>query len=218
MNKKKVITIILLIVLIIIAIFLGCTIRKMIIIKDLSQKVSEYENSKNYYVKIVNSSGTTTEYYCKDDNAVLFLRTISNTGEKRNLTNYFKGEKTNTYIESGEEKIAMPNSNGLPSKITIIGLGDTNNLWQLFTVSVATSIKKGESDGKNCYILSLGKENEEYREIETGLRIKAKEGTRTDENGNVTDIIMEYHYEFNNVNDNIFTEPDISQYKIQEKN
>ena len=64
----------------------------------------------------------------------------------------------------------------------------------------------------------MGKSNEAYIEKETGLRIKAKEGTLTDVNGNVADTIVEYYYEFNNVDDSIFTEPDISQYKIQKNN
>ena len=218
MKKKKVITIILLIVLVLVLIFLACTIRKMVIIRDLSQKVAQYENSNNYYEKITNNSGTTTEYYCKGDNAVLFLNSTSSTGEIRKLTNYFEKEKTNTYIQSGEDKIAILDSNGLPSKIMIIGLGDTDNLWQLFQMSVSISIKNGEHNGKDCYILSLGKSNEVYIEKETGLRIKAKEGTMTDVNENVLDTIVEYYYEFNNVDDSIFVEPDISQYKIQNNN
>ena len=36
--------------------------------------------------------------------------------------------------------------------------------------------------------------------------------------GNKTDVIVEYNYEFNNVEDSIFTEPEISEYKIQENN
>lgn len=218
MNKRKIIKFILLIILVIIVIFSIDTIRKMIIIKDLSKKVTQYANSNNYYEKITNNSNSTTEYYCKDDKAVLFLNTISSTGESRKLTNYFRGETTNTYIESGEDKIALLNSDGLPSKIFIITLEDTDNLWQLFQLSLALSIKDCECNGKDCYVLSFYKSNEAYIDKETGLRIKAKEGTMTDENGNTTDVIVEYYYEFNNVDDNIFTEPDINQYKIQENN
>ena len=35
--------------------------------------------------------------------------TIKETGEVRKLTNYFDGEKTNTYIDTNGEKIALLN-------------------------------------------------------------------------------------------------------------
>lgn len=220
MNKKKLLVIILLIALILIVIFLGNTIRKMIIIKDLNQKVARYENSENHYEKIINNSGATetiTEYYCKGDNAVLFLNTtIKDTGETKKLTNYFKGGKTNTYIETEEEKIVLLDSNALPSKIMIHGLDYGNNIWYLFQMAVVTSIKSGEHNGKECYIISLGDKSVTYIEKETGLRVKAKEGVAVDQNGNETDIIVEYYYEFDNVDDSIFIEPDINEYTIQE--
>ena len=205
MNKKKVLTIIFIVILVLIAIFLTSTIRKMIILKDLNQKVSQYTNSKNYYEKIINSLGTTAEYYSKENNAVLFLNSNTSSGEKRILKNYFRGNTANTYIESGNDKQAILNSNGIPGKIKIIGLDIPNNLWQLFTKAVTTSIKTKEYNGKDCYILDLGNSNEAYLEKETGLRIKAKEG----------DMTVKYSYEFNNVNDSIFNEPDIKDYKLQ---
>ena len=202
MNKKKVMTIIFIIILISIAIFLTTTIRKMIILKDLNQKISQYTNSNNYYEKIIKNTGSTAEYYSKEDNAVLFLNSTDSNGERRVLKNYFKGNTTNTYIESENDKVAILNSNGIPGKITIIGLDVPDNLWQLFTRAVTTSIKSGVFNGKDCYILNS---DEAYIEKDTGLRIKAKEG----------DMTVEYSYEFNNVNDSIFQEPDIKDYKLQ---
>ena len=52
MKKKKVLKVILFIVLAIILVFLVINIRKMLIIKDLCEKVEKYETSNNYYEKI----------------------------------------------------------------------------------------------------------------------------------------------------------------------
>ena len=222
MNKRKILITILLIAIISILAFLAFTIREMITLKNLNKKVAQYVNNNEHYEKIINDSGNTTtitEYYCKGDNAVLFLNTtLNSTGETRKLTNYFKGDKVNSYIESGEDKIALLNTNGIPSKVMIRQVDAGNNLWELFLMSLATSIRSEECNGKDCYVLSLGENSKTYIDKETGLTLKAIEGTVVDENGNESVQTMQYHYEFDNVDDNIFVEPDISKYKIQENN
>ena len=222
MNKRKILITILLIAIISILAFLAFTIREMITLKNLNIKVAQFVNNNEHYEKIINDSGNTTtitEYYCKGDNAVLFLNTtLNSTGETRKLTNYFKGDKVNSYIESGEDKIALLNTNGVPSKVMIRQVDAGNNLWELFLMSLATSIRSEECNGKDCYVLSLGENSKTYIDKETGLTLKAIEGTVVDENGNESVQTMQYHYEFDNVDDNIFVEPDISKYKIQENN
>lgn len=219
MNKRKILITILLIAIIAILAFLAFTIREMITLKNLNRKVAQFVNNE-HYEKIINDSGDTTtisEYYCKGDNAVLFLNTIiKDTGKTRKLTNYYKGEKANSYIEADGNKIALLNTNGLPSKVMIRQVDAGNNLWELFLMSLATSIRSEEYNGKDCYVLSLGETSKTYIDKETGLTLKAVEGTVVDENGNESVQTMEYHYEFDNVDDNIFVEPDISEYKIQE--
>jgi len=222
MNKRKILITILLIAIIAILAFLAFMIREMITLKNLNKKVAQSVNNNEHYEKIINNSGNTTtitEYYCKGDNAVLFLNTtLNSTGETRKLTNYFKGDKVNSYIESGEDKIALLNTNGIPSKVMIRQVDSGNNLWELFLISLATSIRSEECNGKDCYVLSLGENSKTYIDKETGLTLKAIEGTVVDENGNESVQTMQYHYEFDNVDDNIFVEPDISKYKIQENN
>lgn len=219
-SKLKILRRILLTIFILIIIFLGFTVRKMIIINDLNNKASKYEEINNYYIKIINDSGSTTtvsQYYSKGNNAILYLNTnIKSTGQTRKLINYYKGDKTNTYIEADGNKVALLDTDGLPSKIRIVTLDYGNSIWNLFQGALATSIKTGEYNGKECYILSLGKNSETYIEKATGLRIKAKEGIAVDNNGNETPIKVEYYYEFGNVKDDIFAEPDISQYEVKE--
>lgn len=218
-KKLKVLKIILLIISILVVIFLGFTIRKMIIIHNLNEKVSQYVNIDNRYERIINttdSTSTVTEFYSKGDNAILFLNTTTKaTGKTNKLINYYKGENTNTYIESDGNKIALLNSNGLPSKLVILTLDYGNNIWKLFQYALATSIKSGEYKGKDCYILTINNSSESYIEKDTGLRVKAKEGNAVDQNGNTSAIMVEYYYEFGNVTDDVFVEPDINEYKIQ---
>ena len=56
-----------------------------------------------------------------------------------------------------------------------------------------------------------------YFEKETGLIIREFNGTSTKENGEVTNLVTDYRYEFNNVKDEDIIEPDISKYTIQQK-
>ena len=222
MKKMKILKIALLIIFILLIVFLTITIRRMLIIKELSAKADKSVTSKNHYEKIINNSietETITEYYCKEDKAVMFLTTtIKNTGEKRKLIKYFKGEKANIYIETKEDKVALLNSNAVPSKVIILRIDYDNNFWNLLKMAVMTPIRSIEYNGKECYCLNSLIARECYIEKKTGLILRAIDGQVEDSNGNKTDVIVEYNYEFNNVEDSIFTEPEISEYKIQENN
>lgn len=220
MDKKKIIKIVLLILLIALVLFVANIIRKMIIIKDINEKVSKYMNNDNHYEKIVSDYGeskTTTDYYCKGDKAVMFLKTTTNkTEEEKKLTQYFNGEKCNSYIEAGTTKIAMLNSNGIPSKVLVWGIDYDNNFWNLFYLALTTPIKSVEYNGKECYLLDSPVCRNAYIEKETGLTLKAIDGQIDDALGNKQDIVVEYEYNFNDVDDSIFTEPDITEYEVKQ--
>ncbi len=217
MNKKKIIKIVLLALFIILAVFLGIIIRRMIIISDITNKVSKYKDNNNHYEKIVTEyngeSKTTSEYYCKDKNAVMIVETTTKqSSEKKKLTQYFKGEKSNSYFDVGTTKIAVLNSNGVPSKIEIWGIDYNNSLWNLFYLALITPINTIEYNGKECYFLDSPELRHSYIEKETGLVLKAIDGKSENEPSS----ILEYEYNFDNVDDSIFIEPDIGQYTIQE--
>ena len=219
-KKMKIWKKILIIIGIIFIIFIIHTVRNMIILRGLETKVSKYVDSQNHYEKIINNTiqtTTVTEYYCKDDKAILNLTTtLKDTGEVRKLTNYFEGEKTNTYIDANGDKIAMLDSNGIPSKIMIISMNFDDNFWILLQVSATSFIKSEEYNGKQCYSINGSFLDETYIEKETGLMVRSIQGTSQDETGNKSDIVVEYYYEFDNVDDSVFVEPDLSEYKIQE--
>lgn len=222
MNKKKVILMVGLVIFICVVLFLGFTIRKMVILDGLAKKVETYAKSDNYYEKIVNESASTktvTEYYCKGNNAVLFLNTtVKSTGQTRVLMNYYKGDKANSYFNVGEQKVAILDSQGI-GRSMILAIDYDDDLWLLFQMAATMSIRTEEWNGKECYVVTYGRGSNEtvnYHEKETGLIIKAKEGTQTDENGNTSDCMVEYTYEFGNVQDSVFVEPDLVEYKIEE--
>ncbi len=219
MNNKKIAKIMVWLLVVCLFVFLGLTTRKMLILNGLAKKVQPYIESNNYYEKIVNnsvSSTTLTEYYCKGDKAVLSLNTtIKATGETRKLINYYEGEKTNTYMETGENKIALLNTLGVPSKIMIIGIDFNDNLWHLFQMAATSSIKSAEWKGKECYFINGDWMQETYIEKETGLMLKRTDGSVTMENGDTSDIVVEFEYEFGKVMDENLIEPNREEYEIQ---
>ena len=215
--KKKILKIIGIILLVVIAIFLIHTIRNYVIISDLQEKISKYVNSTNYRTKSVTTendgSVVTMEYYKKDNKEVVFLERMAN-NEVTKISMYSNGERTDVFTETKDSKVAQLNSG------TIMSLGIYNHLendskWQTILGCISAKIKSVDYNGKECYIVkefmssnSLTSEVvETYIDKETGLFVKSIDAG----------IVNEREYEFNTVDDSIFTEPDISQYTLKEK-
>lgn len=220
MEKKKIIKNVLKIALIVIAILLVIliihTIRNYVIVTDLQNKIAEYNGSTNYHIKSVATENNGTivkmDYYKKDGKQVVFMeRNVNN--EITRISMYNNGERTDTFTETKDSKIAQLNSG------TIMSVGIYNHLesdskWQTILGCINAKIKSVDYNGKECYIvkefmssISLTSEGAEtYIDKETGLFVKSTEA----------DIVNERSYEFNMVDDSIFTEPDISQYTLKE--
>lgn len=215
MKIKKVLKIIGIIISILIILMLIHTIRNYIIITDLQSKISNYQNSKNYHIKSVANSedGTTNtkmDYYRKNNKQAIFIERNTN-GETIKLSMYDNGERVDTFIETQDSKNAKLNSDDLMT-VNIYNYLETDNKWQTFLGSITARIKSTNLNGKECYIVkgflsstSLTSEGAEiYIDKETGLFLKTTE----------VEIITERDYEFDKVEDSIFTEPDISQYTL----
>ena len=214
MKMKKILMVLGIIIAILVVIVLVHTIRNYMIITDLQNKISQYADSVNYYTKSIATvkDGTITmEYYRKDNNQVVFLeRNLNDTINK--IAMYNNGEKTDTFTQTPDTKIAQLNSGTIMS-IGIYNHLETENNWQTFLGSMFASVKSTNYNGKDCYIIkgfmsstSLTFEGAEtYIEKDTGLFIKDIEG----------ETITEKEYEFDNVDDSIFVEPDISQYTLK---
>ncbi len=215
MKIKKILKIIGIIVGILIILLLVHTIRNYIIITDLQDKFSQYSDSSNYYIKSIatedNGTIITMEYYSKDNKQVVFLERNIN-GETSKISMYDDGEKTDTFWDNKENKIVQLDSETM-IEINIYNRLETDNNWQTFLGSIFASVKSTNYNGKECYIIKgflssnlLNFESAEiYVEKDTGLFVKAIEGSTT----------TEREYEFDNVEDTVFSEPDISQYTVK---
>lgn len=217
MNKKSFLKIIGFILLISIILLLVHTFRNFIIISNLQDKLSKYTDSDNFHIKSVTNESNgiiiTMNYYQKDNRQAIFLER-NNNGDLTKLSMYNNGERIDTFTETADSKTVKINSS---SSITvqIVDVLKTDNSWQTFLYSILARIKTVNYNGKTCYSIEnflspyyiYGTEkNEVYLDKETGLLLRQT----------LDNIISEKDYEFNSVEDSIFVEPDISQYKLQE--
>ena len=217
MKIKKVLKIMGIIIAILILFVLIHTVRNYIIITKLQDKIQPYSNSNNYYIKSVateeDKTRITMEYYKKDNKQVVFLERNLN-GEVSKISIYNNGQRTDTFTDGKDVKVAQLNS-GTVISINIYNHLETDNNWQTFLGSIFARIKSINLNGKECYRIkgflsstSLTDEGGVYIEKDTGLFIKTVEERAT----------TEREYKFDSVEDTIFTEPDISQYTLRENN
>lgn len=228
---KKFLKIFGIILLIIIVFLIFHTIRNIIIIKNITNKVESYKEKTNYYVKSISTQGIVIENFNKDGRLLLIMVHTSETGIRK-MMRYSDENVINTYIEveteTGVEKIASLNSNSLPSFQGLTNWLHTDNAGQLLLMALLTHIRSVEQNGKDCYEITyvyssnilMPAEGDFvlYIEKETGLTIKNRNGTFIDANGNEIPIIVDYEYKFDIVTDDDLKEPDISEYTIQGNN
>lgn len=218
MKGKKILKIIGIILLIILILVVIHAIRNTIIISGLQNKVKQYSNSNNYHIKATTqvSENTTMiiNQYQKEEKQLLILERIVN-DEKVKISYYNTGSRIDMFTETKDEKIAE-----LGKVNEILGLNSitplqTDNLWQTILYGLPTRITNVKVNDYECYSIDdflspynlLGKNKTEYDiEKETGLVRKII----------LDDQISMREYNFENVDDSIFVEPDISQYKIKE--
>ena len=214
MNKEKmmkILKIILIILLVIIVIVLINTFRKFMIVKGLKNNSQKYTLSKNYHIKAT-SNEITTNSYKKDDKELIIMEK----DEKEKISVYNTGNKKDIFYDTSEGKKAELNSNTTLTSREVYDYFDSQTDFQLFFASILPQVKRTEYNGKECYKLKnfftlkllWGNEiNEVYIEKDTGLVVKE----------NIDDVISEIEYEFDNVSDEMFIQPDSSKYKIIKK-
>ncbi|MCI9039132.1 MAG: hypothetical protein HFJ29_04605 [Clostridia bacterium] len=217
---KKVLKVIGIIVLIIIALFMINTIRKLAIIKNIQKNANQYTSSKNYHIKSVGSgmnedSTTIINSYCKGDNTLTTLE-MTRDGEKiHKLSVYDNGIKKDVFTETSKQKVAeMDVEESMNLIMPIYNYFEGASNMQLIWMAIVSRVEDIEYNGKQCYrvanspsssVLKTDNNNidEVYIEKDTGLVIRTHFGN----------TISEREYEFNNVQDDIFTEPDIREYE-----
>lgn len=156
MNKKKFLKLIGFIFLIIILFFIIYVLRNFIIIKNMQNKFSNYENSTNYSELITttneDSSVVLYSYYLKNSNEVILIEKITD-NEIVKISMYTTDEKSITYTESGDTKIVDIDDSSTVF-IELYNLLETDNIWQTILSSITTTIKSETYNGSDCYVIS----------------------------------------------------------------
>lgn len=208
---KKVLKIIFFIISIIIIILLIHTIKNTVIITSLQKKVNEYVDSTNYHVKFVtnekNGTVLTGNYYRKENKEVTFLERNIN-GEITKISIYEENGKVDYFIENSKEKIAKLNTNFAGAEVNIVNYLETYNIGETILSGFTSSIIETKHNEKYCYKIKKSMFNfkeDVYIERDTGLLFSI----------NQDGVISNREYEFNCVDDNIFIEPDISNYIVK---
>ena len=218
-NIRNLLKILLIVFLIVIVLFLINTFRKFFIIKELQNNFAKFSSSQNYHIKSVarEKDGVivTINYYAKGSKKVSILEREKN-GEINKISMYDNGERTDTFWDNAEAKKAKLNSEPIMMISLYNGLENDND-WFTFIASIYSNIKKTTYNGKEGYViknfmssmsLSSAEKNEILIEKATGLLLKNDTGYS----------ISEREYEFDNVSDTIFEEPDIGLYKLVDNN
>ena len=205
---KKVLKIVGIIVLVILVLFMIHAIRNYIILSKINENVSKYVESSNMHMKTT-SDKIAVNYYKKDDKEVVFMQK-----DNVKISAYKVGEKVDQFIDAGDTKTVRLNSGMMVVQVPNIAQFDTE--WQRFLMGSMAFIRSETYKDKQCYIIDnllspyyLVSTDKSQLTVEkdTGLLLKgSNDGTE----------YYEREYEFNNVDDSIFVEPDISEYTIQE--
>ena len=216
MNKKKVLKIVGIVILAIIIMLFIYAIRNFIIIKKLKKNFSKYENSQNYHITSVSKPTgdvtVTMDYYKKDNNQVVFMERDT-AEEDLKFTMYDNGERGDLFVDNGKEKTCRLGIDSELIQVNLVNYLETDNNWQTFLSSFFAKIYKKNLGQKECYVvdnfqsplfLNDADKNEVYLEKDTGLMVRSIFGE--------TESFREY--EFDNIKDEIFVEPNIGEYKI----
>lgn len=211
---------ILIIILILILLLVAYTLRNYSIVKDLQNKIAPYKTSSNYHAEFFSTSADGTEtkinYYQKENKKAYFIERLESGEIIAKLSYYNNGERIDFFTETSGEKLAKLGETFMPQVDIVNGLEMDDNM-QMLVNCIISKIKKVEYQGRECYEIKAFHspdvlyEDGEFAIIidkETGLNVKEYMG----------DSIFERTYEFDNVDDSIFIEPNIGEYKLQLNN
>lgn len=201
------------ILLIIIAIYVIVVGRRTIIMGSLSGKANDNQVYDNYYVRLYSYQGDTltiTESYNKGEDYLTTLTRMANGSEIQKITYYKKGNEQLFITEvDGKKNVldseTMIGRNVLP--VTYVSDGLLANLQYAFI----TGIDSTYCNGKECYVIK-GNSYERYIDKETGLAVRSIEKSNKEIN-RTTDMVVDYEYKFNVVEDSDIVKPDITNNK-----
>ena len=213
-NKMKILK---LIILTLIIIYVVIVIGRSFIMTSLSKKAKENLLNNNYYAKLYSYQGdslTITESYNKGEDYLTTKTSYVNGNQIQKLTYYKKGTEElfltdldgKKYIQNPE---SMVGSHVVPEIYVSCGL--LTNMQEAFI----TGIDKTYCNTKECYVFE-GNDYERYVDKETGLIVRAIEKSNKDLFSSQIDMIIDYEYKFNVVQDSDIVRPDTTGYIFNE--
>lgn len=217
-NKMKILRTILLVILLIFIFSVG---RKMIIIANLNNKISNYTSSTNFHVKLYHYSGENwfiEEWYKKDEKYARKIRFFNENASivAGTMEDYYNGKTVNSYNETSKKVAFLNKSDDIVPPTIANKLKIYNPFYHIF-ISAISSITSEECNGKECYQI-VGLDGAIYYiDKETGIVVRTiGEITIGNDKGEKVDRVTDFRYEFDVVTEEDFIEPDISEYEIRE--
>lgn len=220
MMKQRIVKVGVRISVICIVVFLGVTIRKMLLLKSYAQKTIEFKNSDNHYEKVIDFSATNTsitELYCKDDKALMSTIKIEDSGETK-IIRYFEEDRANIYMEHNNEKIVWLDTYDQKPDIFSnmdISFIEEYNWLELFQYALTVSIKNVTFNGKTCSVVTQRDDVWYYVDKEDGLVVLSSNGKGVDPKGKEVEQYYNYSYDRGVVTDEDLVKPDVSEYEIR---
>ena len=152
-------------------------------------------------------------YYQNGEKQAVILQRTDTNGDVIKMSQYNNGERCDIFWDTKDSKIVQLNAVSTIS-VELTNSLETDNDWQTLLACTFAVIKSTNYNGKDCYVITNYKsplfmngteKNEVYVDKETGISIK-----------NIMDNqITEKEYNFNNVEESVYTEPDIGQYTLK---
>lgn len=216
-NKMSILKTILIVILLLVVIYVG---RNMIVLCSIQNKASKYYNSNNYHIEMYSYNSTDTsvlEVYKKDNKFMQRASSYNSEGIIIETLDYTDGRSTNVYIidTNGKEfrvKSEPVNIYITPKNVNYAGI---SNLLEFLLKSVTSQITTVKCNGKDCYkIDTLGMTT--YVDKETGLAIRVINTSmsfRDEDYSKMESSVDDIFFEFNEVTDEDFIEPDRSDFK-----
>lgn len=220
---KNFFKLLLLSLIILLIIFITFSLRKIIIINKIcSIDTTSYTN---YHLTLYNYNDTSSHCYDvlrKNDISISTLKNLINDYESYSYRDEKNDESIQIVTVNNEKNAFVGNSSSVMTPTVYIHntkiLLEINNIWDIIT-DVRT-INSEECNGKDCYFISVQKDNRTLNiwiDKETSLVVRNITVTSTKENGEKTNIVMDWRYELNNVKDSDLQKPSLEEIKTEYK-
>ena len=204
---KKVLLIVLTIVLLALIVFVINTIRKVVILGNITNAASQYLVKDNIHTKLRSyndGSMTIYEAYNKDGKylAKYEIKDPNIKGE-RSLLMYQDGDEKLNLLTSEESKLILEDVVTSADINLINTVNSEQSIWNKIQLALTYKITKSQCNNKECYLLQNGNWRL-YVDSNTGLTVR-------EENGN---YIIDKEYEFDIVTDEDVAKPATEGYSL----